>query len=70
MYSDFFQNIYKFFLDIYDSFTHNKNTKLVNKYDHCEDDEKILFLNQTDDELVYLEQTIKRDNVNLEQRVF
>jgi len=61
MYSDFFQNIYLFFLQIYDSMTADKNKKPTHKYDECVDDEEILYLNQTDDELIYLEQTIKRE---------
>ena len=63
MYSDVFQNIYRFFLHIYDSLTCNKNKNPVQKYYECADDEETLFLNQTDDELGYLEQTIKRDKI-------
>jgi hypothetical protein len=44
--------------------TTDKNNNPKHKYDECVDDEEILYLNQTDDELIYLEQTIKRDKIN------
>jgi|LakMenEpi03Aug12_release.lakeMendotaPanAssembly.Ray.scaffolds.fasta_scaffold4098046_1 hypothetical protein len=58
MYSNFFENIYNFFLHIYDSLIPKKNKEHIHKYDEC-DDEEYLFLNQGD-ELQYLEQTIER----------
>ena len=63
MYSDFFQNIYRFFLHIYDSMTMDKNNSPKHKYEDC-DDEETLYLNETDDQLIYLEQTIKRDKID------
>ena len=59
MYSDFFENIYNFFLHIYDSLIPKKTKRSIEKYDECDDDEEYLFLNQGDD-LQYLEQTIER----------
>ena len=59
MYSDFFENIYNFFLHIYDSLIPKKTQGSIDKYDECDDDEEYLFLNQGDD-LQYLEQTIER----------
>ncbi len=59
MYTDFFENIYNYFLEIYDSFTQKKNKKLIHK---CEeyDDEEYLFFNQEDNDLMWLNQSIER----------
>jgi hypothetical protein len=58
MYTDFFENIYHFFLQIYDSFTMKPNKIPIHKYEGC-DDEKYLFYNQADD-LIYLEESLER----------
>ena len=62
MYSDFFQNIYQFFLDIYDSLRIDKNKSPKHKYEEC-DDEETIYLNETDDELIYLEQKVERNKI-------
>ena len=46
MYTDFFENIYKYFLELYDSYTQKKNKNPIH---NCEeyDDEECLYLNQS-----------------------
>ena len=52
MYTNFFENIYHFFLQIYDSFTMKSNKRPIHKYEKC-DDEEYLYFNQAD-ELMYV----------------
>ncbi len=63
MFKETWENIYRFFLDIYDSLRNNKKTSPTHKYHECVNDEEMLYLNQTDTELDYLEQIIKRDKI-------
>jgi hypothetical protein len=60
MFKQTWENIYRFFFVIYDSLRKNKNKPRRHKYEEC-NDEEMLYLNQTDDDLDYLEQRIKRD---------
>ena len=59
MYTDFFENIYNYFLEIYESFTQKKDKKPIHK---CEeyDDEEYLYFNQEDRDLMSLNQSIER----------
>ena len=59
MYTDFFKNIYNYFLKIYESFTQKKKKTLNHK---CEEygDEEYLYFNQEDRDLMYLNHSIER----------
>ena len=49
MYTDFFENIYRYFFEIYELFTQKKNKSPIHKYEKYKeyDDEECLYLNQS-----------------------
>jgi|LakMenEpi03Aug12_release.lakeMendotaPanAssembly.Ray.scaffolds.fasta_scaffold3906459_1 hypothetical protein len=62
MYTVFFENIYKYFLELYESFTQKKDKKPIHKYEKYEeyDDEEYLYFNQADSHLMSLNQSKER----------
>lgn len=48
--------IYKYFLELYESFIQKKNKKPIHKYEECSDEE-YLYFNQADD-LMYLDKSL------------
>ena len=59
MYTDFFENIYNYFLELYESFTQKKDKNIIHKYEKYEeyDDEEYLYFNQADSHLMCLNQS-------------
>ncbi len=56
MLNQIFDTIYKYLLDIYDSFIIKKNKNPINKYEEC-DDEEYLYFNQ-EEHLMYLNKSL------------
>ena len=62
MYTIFFENIYNYFLELYESFTQKKDKNIIHKYEKYEeyDDEEYLYFNQADSDLMCLNQSKER----------
>jgi hypothetical protein len=57
MYTNFFENIYRYFFEIYELFTQKRNKSPIHKYDECGNDEEYLYFNQADRDLIYLNES-------------
>jgi hypothetical protein len=62
MYTDFFENIYRYFFEIYELFTQKKNKSPIHKYEKYKeyDDEEYLYFNQADRDLIHLNESKER----------
>lgn len=56
MINQILDTLYKYFVEIYESFIQKKEKKTINKYDEC-NDEEYLYFNQ-EDSLMYLNKSI------------
>jgi hypothetical protein len=59
MFNQVFYKIYRYFLEIYESFIKKKDKKSINKYEEC-GDEEYLYFNQ-EEHLIYSDKSIDSD---------